>query len=160
MTSSTSSMEVSEAASIMVDTQGELMIWLTDPNIKTALGPSRDWNVDLIPKFIMACGNLVKILLHTKVTRYLEFKSIDGSYVLKDSKIQKVPSTPAEALSSSLMGFFEKRRFRNFLMFLQSYDKEKPSTYLKGQSLDRITCREMFEEYGLDPSTQVDCLLI
>jgi hypothetical protein len=43
-----------------------------------------DWNVDLIPKFIMACGNLVKILLHTKVTRYLEFKSIDGSYVYKE----------------------------------------------------------------------------
>ena len=127
-----------------------------DPSVKAALGPSRDWNVDLIPKFIMACGNLVKILLHTKVTRYLEFKSIDGSYVLKDSKIQKIPSTPAEALSSSLMGFFEKRKFRNFLMFLQSYDKDKPSTYLKGMSLDRITCRKMFEEYGLDPSTQVE----
>ena len=27
----------------------------------------RDFNIDLIPKFIMAHGNLVKILLHTKV---------------------------------------------------------------------------------------------
>ena len=115
--------------------------------------------MDLIPKFIMACGNLVKILLHTKVTRYLEFKSIDGSYVLKDNKVQKIPSTPAEALSSPLMGFFEKRKFRNFLMFLQSYDKEKPSTYLKGMSLDRITCRKMFEEYGLDANTQVIILI-
>ena len=52
-----------------------------------------DWNVDLIPKFIMACGKLVKILLHSKVTRYLEFKSIDGSYVFKDGKVQKVPGT-------------------------------------------------------------------
>ena len=74
------------------------------------LGHSRDWNVDLVPKFIMACGKLVKILLHSKVTRYLEFKSIDGSYVFKDNKILKVPATPAEALSSSLMGMFEKRR--------------------------------------------------
>ena len=55
------------------------------------LGQSRNWNVDLIPKFIMACGDLVKILLHTKVTRYLEFKSVDGSFVFKDNKIQKVP---------------------------------------------------------------------
>jgi Rab GDP dissociation inhibitor len=55
------------------------------------LGHPRDWNVDLVPKFIMACGDLVKILLHSKVTRYLEFKSIDGSYVFKDGKIQKVP---------------------------------------------------------------------
>lgn len=80
----------------------------------------------------MACGKLVKILLHSKVTRYLDFKSVDGSYVLKDTKVQKVPATPAEALSSSLMGFFEKRKFRNFLMFLSAYDVTKPSTYLKG----------------------------
>ena len=41
----------------------------------------------------MSCGKLTKILLHAKVTRYLEFKSIDGSYVYKDSKVQKVPGT-------------------------------------------------------------------
>ena len=61
----------------------------TVPNPR--LGHPRNWNVDLIPKFIMACGKLVKILLHTKVTRYLEFKSVDGSYVFKDGKVQKVP---------------------------------------------------------------------
>ena len=60
------------------------------------LGHSRQWNVDLIPKFIMACGDLVKILLHTKVTRYLEFKSVDGSYVFKDNKVQKVPGIHTE----------------------------------------------------------------
>lgn len=119
-----------------------------------AMGPSRDWNVDLVPKFIMACGKLVKILLHTKVTRYLEFKSVDGSYVFKDGKVQKVPATPSEALNSSLMGFFEKRSFRNFLIFLQNYDKTKPSTYLNGKSLDQVTTKQMFEYYSLTPNTQ------
>jgi len=118
------------------------------------LGHSRDWNVDLIPKFIMSCGKLVKILLHSKVTRYLEFKSIDGSYVLKDGKVQKVPATPQEALNSSLMGFFEKRKFRNFLIFLQNYNKDDPKTYLKGKPLDQVTTRAMYEEYGLDANTQ------
>ena len=89
----------------------------------------------ILRQFIMACGKLVKILLHSKVTRYLEFKSVDGSYVFKDGKVQKVPATPAEALNSSLMGFFEKRKFRNFLMFLSAYDKDKPSTYLKGNNI-------------------------
>ena len=37
------------------------------------LGRTRDWCIDLCPKFLMACGNLVKVLLHTKVTKYLEF---------------------------------------------------------------------------------------
>ena len=30
------------------------------------------------------------------------------------------------------MGFFEKRKFRNFLMFLAAYDPANPATYLKG----------------------------
>lgn len=120
----------------------------------STLGHSRDWNVDLIPKFIMACGNLVKILLHSKVTRYLEFKSVDGSFVFKDGKVQKVPATPGEALNSGLMGFFEKRKFRNFLVFLQGYDRSKPATYRNGKSLDRITTRALYEDFGLDVNTQ------
>lgn len=35
----------------------------------TNLGENRDYNVDLIPKFIMATGNLTKMLLHTKVSK-------------------------------------------------------------------------------------------
>ena len=34
-----------------------------------SFGRGRDWNVDLIPKFIMANGQLVKLLIHTGVTR-------------------------------------------------------------------------------------------
>jgi len=65
-----------------------------------AYGRGRDWNVDLIPKFLMANGQLVKLLIHTGVTRYLEFKSIEGSYVYKGGKIYKVPSDEREALTS------------------------------------------------------------
>lgn len=45
-------------------------------------------------------GQLVRMLLITKVTRYLDFKVIDGSFVYKQSKIYKVPSTETEALAS------------------------------------------------------------
>jgi len=69
-----------------------------------SMGRTRDYCVDMCPKFLMACGNLVKVLLHTKVTRYLEFKSVTGSYVAQSGKVHKVPATPAEALSSGLMG--------------------------------------------------------
>jgi len=74
-----------------------------------ALGQNREYNVDLIPKFIMASGILVKILLHTDVTRYLEFKCVDGSFVYRGGKIYKVPANDSEALKSSLMGLFEKK---------------------------------------------------
>jgi Rab GDP dissociation inhibitor len=113
----------------------------------------RDFNIDLIPKFIMAHGNLVKILLHTKVTRYLDFKSIDGSFVVKGGKVHKVPATPKEALASSLMGMFEKRRFRNFLIYMNDYNPEDPSTH-KGYDLNKMTAADLYYEYGLDAYTQ------
>lgn len=116
------------------------------------LGANRDFNVDLIPKFIMACGNLTKMLLHTKVTRYLEFKSIEGSYVYKGGKILKVPATPEEALRSPLMGLFEKRRFRNFLLYVDEYDETKPGTH-KGKDLTKMTMRELYVSFGLQPDT-------
>ncbi|KAH7730967.1 Rab GDP dissociation inhibitor alpha [Aphelenchoides avenae] len=65
------------------------------------MGRGRDWNVDLIPKFLMANGSLVKLLIHTGVTRYLEFKSIEGSFVYKGGKVYKVPADEMEALSTS-----------------------------------------------------------
>lgn len=40
------------------------------------------------------------MLLITEVTRYLEFKSVEGSFVYQQGKIHKVPSTEAEALKS------------------------------------------------------------
>ena len=46
-------------------------------------------------------GQLVKLLIHTGVTRYLEFKSVDGSYVYKQGKIHKVPACETEAMTSS-----------------------------------------------------------
>eukprot|EP00541_Cyclophora_tenuis_P005767 CAMPEP_0116541736 /NCGR_PEP_ID=MMETSP0397-20121206/640_1 /TAXON_ID=216820 /ORGANISM="Cyclophora tenuis, Strain ECT3854" /LENGTH=446 /DNA_ID=CAMNT_0004065695 /DNA_START=50 /DNA_END=1390 /DNA_ORIENTATION=- len=114
----------------------------------TNLGANRDYNVDLIPKFIMAYGNLTKMLLHTKVTRYLEFKSITGSYVYKDGKILKVPATPEEALRSPLMGLFEKRRFRKFIIFINQYEAEKPETH-ESRDLNTMTMRQLYEDFGL-----------
>ena len=74
------------------------------------------------------------------MTRYLDFKSIDGSYVVKAGKVHKVPATPKEALASSLMGMFEKRRFRNFLIYMNDYEASDPSTH-KGYNLKTMTVR-------------------
>lgn len=76
----------------------------------------------------MADGKLVKILLKTKVAKYLEWKAIDASYVYQNIKpgfmtkggptICKVPSNDKEALTSDLMGMLEKRRCKNFFVFV------------------------------------------
>jgi Rab GDP dissociation inhibitor len=116
------------------------------------LGRPRDYNVDLCPKFLMACGNLVKILLRTKVTRYLEFKSVGGSYVFKDKQIYKVPSTPSEALNSDLMGIFQKRYFKSFINFVLNWNPDDAKTH-EGLNLDKTKTKDVFEKYSLDENT-------
>lgn len=117
----------------------------------------RDWNVDLVPKFIMSIGNLVKILLHAKVTHYLDFRPIDGSFVYKDGKPKKVPTTGGDVLTSGLIGFFEKRTFYNFLMFIQNYEKADPKTWAKNKSLEQWTMRQLYDHYGLAEFTRTFC---
>ncbi len=56
------------------------------------LGRDRDFNIDLIPKFIISSGELTKMLVHTEVTRYLEFKQIAGSFVYRDGRYRKCPA--------------------------------------------------------------------
>jgi len=51
-------------------------------------------------------GEFVKLLIHTGVTRYLEFKSVEGSYVYKAKKIHKVPANEKEALTSGNLCLF------------------------------------------------------
>jgi len=117
-----------------------------------SLGQSRDYNVDLVPKFIMASGILVKMLIHTDVTRYLDFKSVDGSYVVKSGKVHKVPATDTEALKSPLMGLLEKRRCKKFFVYVQDYDAANPKTH-QGLNLSRVHTSEVFKHFGLSDDT-------
>ncbi len=122
-------------------------------------GKNRDYNVDLIPKFIMACGVLVKILIHTKISSYLEFKSIAGSYVFKGGKkeIFKVPATMTEATKTPLMGMFQKTKFMYFLKTMKDIDvglhAAKPDAFRCPQ-LDGKTMGDLYYDYGLDENTQ------
>lgn len=100
------------------------------PNEKVPeeLGHNRDWNIDLIPKFVMAYGTLVKMMLKTEVSKYLNWKVVDGTYVYQwcegglfskeCGKIKKVPGNDKEALTSDLMGLLEKRRCQKFFKYV------------------------------------------
>lgn len=117
------------------------------------LGRDRDYAIDLIPKFIIASGELTRILVHTDVTKYLEFKQIAGSFVFRDGRISKVPSTEMEAVRSPLMGLFEKRRAKKFFEFLQGWKDEDPATH-QGVNLDQNNMQFVYDKFGLEPGTQ------
>lgn len=120
-------------------------------------GRVNDWNIDLVPKLLMANGELTNILVSTDVTRYLEFRQIAGSYVQQGAgaraSVAKVPSTPAEALSSPLMGLFEKRRAKKFLEFVGAFDAANPSTH-NGLNVNTQTMKEVYDKFGLETTTR------
>jgi Rab GDP dissociation inhibitor len=119
-------------------------------------GRSRDYSIDLCPKFIMACGDLVKILLSTKVTAYLEFQSVNGSFVAQGDKgklsVHRVPSTPKEAMASGLMGMFQKMRYKSFVEWINNYDETDPKTH-SGLDCTKATSAQVFTHWKLEPET-------
>ncbi|KAI9706937.1 MAG: Rab GDP dissociation inhibitor beta [Bogoriella megaspora] len=120
-------------------------------------GRPNDWNIDLVPKLLMSNGELTNILVSTDVTRYLEFKQIAGSYVQQGkgpkATVAKVPSTAGEALRSSLMGMFEKRRAKNFLQWVGDFKEDDPATH-NGLNLTQCTMKEVYDKFGLEPATR------
>jgi len=124
-----------------------------EKEVDASLKNSRKYCIDMCPKFIMANGNLVKMLLGSKVTRYLDFKCVEGSFVYKDEKLYEVPVTPAAALKSGLMGMFQKRRYKNFLTWAMDVDGEDEKTWDK-LDLNKQPMREVYDYWKLDDNTK------
>ncbi|PWA41646.1 rab GDP dissociation inhibitor alpha [Artemisia annua] len=132
-----------------------------DEDAPESLGKTKEYNVDMIPKFMMANGLLVRALIHTDVTKYLNFKAVDGSFVYNKGKIYKVPATDVEALKSTLMGLFEKRRARKFFIYVQDFEENDPKSH-EGLDLNTIPAKELIgytpfplylQKYGLEDDT-------
>ncbi|KAH8912202.1 rab GTPase activator [Coniochaeta sp. PMI_546] len=120
-------------------------------------GRLNDWNIDLVPKFLMSSGELTNILVSTDVTRYLEFKQVAGSFVQQGSgpraTVAKVPSDAGEALRSPLMGIFEKRRMKGFIEWVGQFDPKDPATH-KGLDMTQCTMKEVYDKFGLEATTK------
>ncbi|KAB5572400.1 GDP dissociation inhibitor [Coniochaeta sp. 2T2.1] len=120
-------------------------------------GRLNDWNIDLVPKFLMSSGELTNILVSTDVTRYLEFKQVAGSYVQQGSgpkaTVAKVPSDAGEALRSPLMGIFEKRRMKGFIEWVGQFNPKDSATH-KGLNIAQCTMKEVYDKFGLEATTK------
>ena len=125
-------------------------------------GQNRDWNVDLIPKFVMASGKLVKMLLKTQVSYYLRWKGVEATYVYQwkkgglfssaGGKIEKVPATATEALSSDLMSMFEKRRCKDFFEYVSGVDLKNKATW-KGHDIQNMKFEDLVAKFKLEDNT-------
>lgn len=110
----------------------------------------------------MSNGKLVKMMLKTQVSNYLQWKSVDGSFVYQWSEggffssaggvIKKVPGNDREALKSDLMGLFEKRRCQTLFKFIQKFNREDKSTH-NGMSVNQMSFEDLAKTYAIEPNT-------
>ena len=106
----------SECASLNLDQAYEMLEPGATPD--ASLGRSRDYLIDLSPKFVMSRGELVKLLVYTGVASYLNWGGVDGSFVYNTKKLYRVPGTPKEMVMSSLVSLMQKNRLRKFGEYL------------------------------------------
>lgn len=64
-----------------------------------------------------------------------------------------MPVDQKEALASDLMGMFEKRRFRNFLIYVQDFQQDDPKTW-KDFDPSTADMQALYDKFGLDKNTQ------
>ncbi|KAF9734566.1 RAB gdp-dissociation inhibitor [Paraphaeosphaeria minitans] len=164
-----------EAASLNLDAMYKKYGVTPDKQAQELLSKTRpnDWNIDLVPKLLMANGELTNILISTDVTKYLEFKQIGGSFVQQGKgsnlRVEKVPSNKAEALKSPLMGMFEKRRAQKFFGWaVEEYKQDDTATHhgeqysgissnqltMPGFDISNATMKEVYTSFGLEATTQ------
>ena len=73
-------------------------------------------------------GPLVDLLIATDVSRYLEFKVLDRTFLRLNNAWETVPSSKEDVFQSRLIGVVEKRVLMKFLTFCLTYQTQ-PAEY-------------------------------
>ncbi|GFR41437.1 hypothetical protein Agub_g2124 [Astrephomene gubernaculifera] len=80
-------------------------------------GPAdrRGYILDLVPKLVYQSEPLVDLLVRCRCHHYLEFKAVEGSYVLQDGALQPVPAGRADIFRDRRLGLADKRLLMRFI---------------------------------------------
>ena len=68
------------------------------------------------------------------------------------NKIHKVPTNESEAIKSSLMGLFQKKKCRNFYQYMDRINVDDKATW-EGKDLNAMTMAELYASFGLEAQT-------
>ena len=72
-----------------------------------------------------------------------------GMFSSASNKIHKVPANESEAIKSSLMGLFQKKKLRNFYQYMDRINLEDPTTW-ENKNLNTMKGSELFSSFGLE----------
>uniref|UniRef100_A0A8C4QHV8 Rab proteins geranylgeranyltransferase component A n=1 Tax=Eptatretus burgeri TaxID=7764 RepID=A0A8C4QHV8_EPTBU len=120
-------------------------------NREYVVSNSRKFNIDLAPKVLFARGDLVELLCHSKVSRYLDFKSVSRVLTHLNGHLMQVPCTRADVFASRDLSVVHKRLLMKFLTFCLDHE-DHPEEF--ADFAERPFC-EFMTERGLTPSLQL-----
>ena len=66
--------------------------------------------------------------------------------------VHKVPANDSEAFKSPFLGLFEKKRCRDFYLYVENVDFNNPSTW-KDMDVTRVPMRDVFKKFKLEDNT-------
>ncbi|XP_013065929.2 rab proteins geranylgeranyltransferase component A 2-like [Biomphalaria glabrata] len=90
-----------------------------------------DWRrycLDISPKILYCCGDLVDLLIQSDVARYCEFRSVSRVLTVLNNLLLQVPCSRADVFSSKAVSLIEKRLMMKFLQFAIDYESS-PQEY-------------------------------
>ncbi|KAA3679023.1 Rab GDP dissociation inhibitor [Paragonimus westermani] len=119
----------------------------------------RDWNVDLIPKFIMANGEIKCLVSTTSAAGNLVRVQYTKFLAMRRKHCLQVRASAILIFILGLMSLFEKRRFRKLLVWVMNVEPSDQSTwenvYNPPLNLKKDTIMHAFSAFGVDEDTQV-----
>lgn len=90
------------------------------------LGPPKSFNLDIAgPKLCLCGGPLVDLLLKSGGSKYLEFKSVEGSYIWSGlgQGLTPVPDSRASIFQDRTLSLVEKKHLMRFFQLIQNQEK-------------------------------------
>lgn len=87
------------------------------------LEQSRKFNVDLSgPRVLLCADAMIDLILKSEVNQYMEFKSIDGSFISDgEGNLENVPDSRSAIFKDRKLSFTEKNQLMRFFKVIQGH---------------------------------------
>lgn len=115
---------------------------------------SKRFNMELNNKLLFASGEMLEVLLHSGVYRYLEFVALDSIFFLAEGHLAPIPFSKGEIYQSKDLTMVEKRMIMKFLQFAVDWGR-----YHAGRDSRTLNERDLTSERQLHrPQNKKDFL--
>lgn len=120
----------------------DLTLLTSKPPKKELLSLSTQFNIDLTPKFLLASGKMINLLIKHNMQDLFDFTIVSGNFLFHKN-LHLIPSSESSSLKSNLIGWMQKPFLVKFFWKVRKYGEGKDVSFKK-------TMREEFESFGLN----------